>query len=473
MMRGFAVVLLTALVLQPLVSQAAPDLPELLEDRIPHLMGVYDIPGVSVALVSGGELVWSQGFGWADVEAQRPMTADTRCRVQSISKPVTAWGILHLADRGRIDLDNPASKYITSWASDDPQWSAVTVRELLTHGSGLPIGDVMDQYAPEDDVPSVRESLSREAHWKQRPRGVFSYSNPGFNLLEVLIEDVTGLRFSQYMHDTVLVPLGMAAASFDWSADFDPPVPTGYNTKKDPVPVYVYPGRASGGLFASAEDVAHFLIAGMQTNPVLDEDLVRSMYEPAIPVAGIYSRISPHYGLGYFVETLEPGVRAVWHGGQGNGLMTHFHSVPANGDALVILTNSQRSWPFVGDILRLWAEAIGVEPPGMSAIFRWERLLQAFSVLLVLLSMGTVLYLDKRKHSRQRAGLRAGLQLVLGIGLIGLVVWARSQTYLFLTSVFPLGAEWLGWALAAVGVICVAASLRLISRMRSVAVLGG
>ncbi len=285
-------------------SEAKQTMPELLEETILKLMDVYDIPGVSVALVSGGELVWNQGFGWADSEEGTPMTGVTRCRVQSISKPVTAWGVMHLVENGVVELDTPVAQYITSWSSESPQWQDTTIRHLLTHQSGLPIGDVMDQYAPWANVPPVRDSLSREAQWDRNPGGAFAYSNPGYNLLEVLIEDVTGISFAQYMEETVLLPLGMVSASFNWSEDFDPPIPTGYNFQGDPVPVYVYPGRASGGLFATAEDVAHFLIAGMAKNPVLPESLVQTMYAPEVEVSGIYGLISPSYGLGYFIESL-------------------------------------------------------------------------------------------------------------------------------------------------------------------------
>jgi len=96
-------------------DKSLDDLIAHLEQRIPDLMNSYNIPGVAIALVEDGEAAWVQAYGYADLEEGRIMTGDTYCRVQSISKSVTAWGVMKLVEQGKVDLDNPYSQYITEW----------------------------------------------------------------------------------------------------------------------------------------------------------------------------------------------------------------------------------------------------------------------------------------------------------------------------------------------------------------------
>ncbi len=334
-----------------------------LDERIPALMKGYDIPGVNIALVKKGRMVWSKAYGYADLEAGRKMTTDTYCRVESISKSVTAWGVVKLLEQGKIELDKPVKLYIINWEFPESDYSTgkVTIRQLLSHTAGMPLGTIGVRYSPKEDVPSLEESLSKDAVLKQEPGLSFSYSNTGFNLLELLIEEVTGHDFAEYMAEEVLNPLGMHHSGFTWSEEWEPPVPIGYDLDGNPVPVYVYPDKASGGLFATVEDIATFITAGMinfspRGHEVLDAQSINKLYTPTVEIPGLYGLAFDSYGLGHFIESLPNDRKAVSHGGQGSGWMTHFHSVPETGDGIVILTNSQRSWPLIAHILSDWAE---------------------------------------------------------------------------------------------------------------------
>jgi CubicO group peptidase (beta-lactamase class C family) len=86
-----------------------------LDGHIPQMLKKYNIPGVSMAIVNQGELVWSGAYGYADLESQRPMTVDTICRVESISKSVTTWGVMRLVEQGLFDLDAPVQQYLGDW----------------------------------------------------------------------------------------------------------------------------------------------------------------------------------------------------------------------------------------------------------------------------------------------------------------------------------------------------------------------
>lgn len=142
-----------------------------LDRQVPAFMEFYDIPGSSIALVKEGKLVWSEAYGLADVQTGRKLTKDTPMRVQSISKSITAWGIMKLVEQGKIELDAPILQYFKSWHFPESEFSAkrVTVRQLLSHTGGLPLGDVFTIYSPHEEMPSLREA-HKGSHACQRTR---------------------------------------------------------------------------------------------------------------------------------------------------------------------------------------------------------------------------------------------------------------------------------------------------------------
>jgi CubicO group peptidase (beta-lactamase class C family) len=434
-----------------------------LDRRIPSLMNKYEIPGASIAIVTGGVCRWTKAYGYADLETGRKMTTDTPLRVQSISKPVTAWGVLKLVEKGEIELDAPIMQYLSSWEFPQSEFLAgrVTTRQLLSHSSGLPLGNIFNRYSPEEELPTLKESLAQEAVLVQEPGLSFSYSNVGFNLLELLIEEVTGRDFAEYMEQEILVPLGMDKAGFNWNPGFNPPVPNGYDLNGTAIPVYIYPEKGSGGLFASVEDIATFIAAGMpgfsQGRQVLSPQSIDQLYTPMMEKLGVYSLVFDSYGLGYYIENLSDGKQAVSHGGQGTGWMTHFHSVPETGDGIVILTNSQRSWPFIAYILKDWAEWRGLDSVGMEKIIVGKYLLSALAALIWCVVLWQVRALvTRRKEHRLLSFGKAITALALAVALW----WCRSQDYLFISSVFPVVSRWLGISLLFLIIALLLPSLR-------------
>ena len=112
-------------------------------------------------------------------------------------------------------------------------------------------------------MPSLKESLTPSAKIFQEPGKGFSYSNVGYNLLELMIEEITGRDFAEYMKNEILHPLGMYHSDFEWSEKSLASAPLGYTLGGKPVSPYQYPEKASGGLISTAEDIARFCIAGM------------------------------------------------------------------------------------------------------------------------------------------------------------------------------------------------------------------
>ena len=428
-----------------------------MNERIPTIMAAYQIPGATIAIVKDYEILWSNAYGYADLASKTAMSIETPMRVQSISKSITAWGVMKLVKDGLLDLDAPVTQYLKTWVFPPSEFDiqAVTARLLLTHTAGLPIGDFYNFYSPTDEIPTLRESLFNEAVLLKEPGQSFYYSNVGFNLLELIIEDVTGYDFNEYMTSEILLPLEMHASNFTWSETFDPPVPTGYNLAGKPIPVYVYPEKGSGGLFAPVEDIAQFVIAEMQSEsysiPVLSPFSINSMHQPMVHELGMYSLVFDGYGFGHYIEVLPDKNVSISHGGQGTGWMTHFQAVPQTGDGIVILTNSQRSWPLIAYLLSDWASWNALPDPGMQKIILGIRLLAGItsilwfafiwivSSFLINLYQKSLIFSPLSRKSRSRS-----ISIILSITIIGVLLWSAMQDYLFLTSVFPISAIWLG-----------------------------
>lgn len=437
------------------------------DHRIKVLMGKYEIPGVNIAIIRQGKILWANAYGFADKEKTIPMKLETTCRVESISKSVTAWGILKLVERGAISLDEHIIKHLKTWKFPPSAFhpEAITIRQLLSHSAGLPLGTIGVRYAPDDVIPPLRESLYRDAVMMASPGSTFSYSNTGFNLLELLIEEVTNKPFAVYMHQEILQPLGMNHSSYQWSKSFQP-FPNGYTLNGKPVPPYVYPEKGAGGLFSTIEDITQFVTAGMTKfnntgTKVLNHKSIQALYNPTVKIPGLYGFAFPWYGLGHFIEFSKNNVMAVSHGGQGTGWMTHFHSIPETGDGIVILTNSQRSWPFFAYILNDWAQWIGFDSVGMSNIIYaeyalWILVYLIFMILLIYvyrLLKGLVLHTRSLMLIQKRYSPNQILKLCVACCLFGILLWAVNQDYLFITSVFPEASIWAGYCLAFCGVV--------------------
>jgi len=447
---------------------------EAMKRRIPRLMNRYDVPGLIIGVVQDGKLVWKDAFGYADVPSETPMTTETLCRMESLSKTVTAVGVINLAKQGLIDLDRPVINYLHSWEFPETSFPVeeITWRMLLSHTSGLPLGTIGVKYLPAQERPSLRESLTEEAIPVCMPGSTFCYSNTGYNLLELLIEEVTARDFSMYMHDEILKPLGMMSSGYRCKPRYAKQVPTGYDVGGNPVALYVYPEKGSGGLFSTLEDYSRFLIGGVKSGCMSNdhhsgEDMRDLMYQPQVKISGLYGFAFPFYGLGHFIEPLADGNTAVSHGGQGSGWMTHFHYLPEQGDGIIIFCNSQRSWPLFAHILRDWSEWGGGGKIGMGRIVSAAIGLWAINISIGLVSIsiiGRMLYglICRNRLIKGIANQRNFTRFatfILGLILIVCFVITALQDYLFITAVFPIAAPWFGYVMLLLAVALILRSM--------------
>ena len=252
-------------------------------DIIGKTMTEQNIPGLSVAVAVDGKIVWSEGFGFADLENNLKVTPATRFRIASVSKPITAAAMARLYDRGKIDLDAPVQKYVPEFPSKDV---VITARQLVGHLSGI-------RHLRRDPDPAKDEFFDRKTYCKNVTEGVnrfqadpldfapgtkFGYSSKGFVLLSAMLERISGQEYLDLLQKEVFGPLGMSSTGTDDNRQIIPNRSSFYSldaNKKVINAPYIDQSCdwAGGGLLSTSEDLVRFGNAYLQSGFLKKETL--------------------------------------------------------------------------------------------------------------------------------------------------------------------------------------------------------
>lgn len=306
---------------------------EALTRFIDHEMRVHGIPALSIALVDDQRIVWSGGFGVEDARTGRPATASTVYRVGSVSKLFTDIGIMQLVERGTIDLDAPVQRYLPSFAPQNSSGTPITLRQLMSHRSGLvrepPRGHYFDDTAP--TLRTTVESLNKTA-LVYAPNTRTKYSNAAIAAVGYVLEQRSGVPFATYLQRAVLSPMGLTASSFDPPASLKQrtadAVMWNYYDRPFPAPTFALGMAPAGSMYSTMPDLGRFLsvlFAGGRgvRGVVLRPETLEQMWTPQFAPPGT----TRGYGLGFGISTLD-GARMVAHGGAIYGFATELAGLP-------------------------------------------------------------------------------------------------------------------------------------------------
>lgn len=237
-----------------------------LSRQIEQFMAADHIPGLAVGLVIDDELAWSHGFGVADLKTDAAVTPSTLFRIGSVTKTLTMTALVGLRDQGKLGLNDPAAKHSPALATigyPTDEVRGFTIRDVLLHESGLPRMGGFDFESPKHVVDRAEIEASLQELQLVRPPGLArSYSNLGFALLGLVIEDITGENYRDYVDRTILDPLGMDAST--WAVDPDDPrVATPHALEHGRVTPIAQENHgaasAAGGLYSTVEDMARYI----------------------------------------------------------------------------------------------------------------------------------------------------------------------------------------------------------------------
>lgn len=278
-----------------------------------------------------------------------PVSGETLFQVASLSKWVTAWGVMRLVDEGVLDLDAPVSRYLTRWRlPDSPYNDDVTIRRVLSHTAGFTDGLGYAGFAPGAELQSLEASLTQAgdslpgvtgALRVGRPPGEqWAYSGGGYTLLQLIIEEVTGESFDGYMKRAVFAPLGMTGATFELTGEEN--LVAFHDEEGKPAPHYRYTATASASLYVSAADLTRFLQAQRDGGGVLRAETLARMAQPEAAPFGV-----PFWGLGAMLYAPnDAGGFVIGHeGGNFPAINTSARVDPATGDGVIVLLTGSRS----------------------------------------------------------------------------------------------------------------------------------
>lgn len=407
-----------------------------LETKTDRLLHRYAVPGAAISIIENGEVRWIGAFGYADLEQQEAVSEQTVFQVASISKSVAALGVMKLVEDGQISLFSPAEIYLSRWQLPESEFDKddVTIQRLLSHTAGLTLHGYPG-YEPDKPLPTLEQSLSgisvttTQVALFQQPGTAFSYSGGGYTLLELIMEEITGMSFTSFMDSQVLAALEMDNSSFEWQPRLRPDTAKAYDENLNPLPNYLFTEKAAAGLYSTIGDLSKFVIAGYDGyhgNPrgALAQQTMTTIYKPKADVVGLSAFIYQHTGLGHFINFTSDGTKLVIHDGGNDGWRSNFTLIPETGHGIVILTNGNNGTYLVNEILDAWHFTL-FRTPRFVALNQISSGVYSLAWMLFLWSglAGFNLVSELRNKMRGLMFTRTKVQIALRVAVIALLLF--------------------------------------------------
>lgn len=345
----------------------------------------WGVPGLAVAVVKDGEVIFERGFGVQELGGDEPVDEHTLFAIASTSKAFTVAALGMLVDEGKLDWDDPVRKHMPEFELSDPYVSRhVTVRDLLTHRVGVASHDNVWIAAPID-----RDEIVRRVRYLPQERGFrsgYDYNNLMYVVAGELVEAVSGMSWDNFLEDRIFGPLAMTRTTTrDDVADARENVSSSH-TDVDGVLTALYLRDydelgGAGSIFSSAHDMAQWIrlhLGGGAVNGtrLLEESTIEEMHEPQV-VIGIGEsdrRLFPDrsfsaYGLGWRVHDYA-GRKVVQHTGWVNYMRTQVGMIPSEGIGMVALSNATVSPLQTALMYRVFDALLGIPDTDWSAMYR-------------------------------------------------------------------------------------------------------
>jgi CubicO group peptidase (beta-lactamase class C family) len=331
---------------------------------ITGVMREEKIPGCAIGVVEDGRLVYSRGFGVMKLgDSGRPVTPRTLFHMASITKPFVATALMQLVERGKVDLDAPVTAYLPYFRLNDQRFKDITIRQMVTHTSGMP--DVENYYwnRPEYDDGAleryVRSLQDKTLLWQ--PGHKFRYSNMAFEVLGDLVAKASGMSFEDYVEMSILKPVGMTSSMLLYTKADPTMLATGHTITEGAVSAVAhYPyNRAhppSSNLHSNVVDMARWIIVNLNHGDLDGQRILKSstyelLWKPAAPIPD-----QPwHVAISWFLTEVN-GEKIVGHSGGDDGFSTDLAFSPSRKAGVVMMFNTDH----VSSIKRIREAALGI-----------------------------------------------------------------------------------------------------------------
>ncbi len=334
-------------------------------------MAALKVPGVGIAVLDNGKVEWAKGYGVLKAGDDPAVTKDTIFQAASTTKMLVAATALHFVGLGRIDLDRDVNEYLRSWKLPENEFTRerkVTLRLLLTHRSGLPMTNF-----PSDDgpPPTLAQVLKGEVPARNKPAVVgflpgerWQYSNLGYVVVQMLLEDLTGKPLGRLMKDVVFRPLGMTSSTLDYPLEpaLRPREIVPHDADGKPgEPAVDGPARAQGGLMTTPSDLILFAAEIIrayrgESGRLLSQAMAKAMLHPELDLDPSLLGMPIRQGLGVM---LGPAGEPFWFGHPGDnfpGATCWVTAYPDLGVGISVMTNGAMGNLLAMEILPAFVE---------------------------------------------------------------------------------------------------------------------
>ncbi|MFW9885996.1 MAG: serine hydrolase domain-containing protein [Candidatus Thorarchaeota archaeon] len=303
-------------------SDSIDEFVEQLETKISALLETNTVPGAAIAVISNNQTNIITA-GRSNLFTSEPLTPHHVFQIASMSKSQCALAIMKLMQDGLILLDAPVEWYLTRWSFPDSQYntSGVTVRRILCHAAGISLEGVSGGFSP-DDVPTIEDALTDSGvSLIYEPGSVFSYSGGGYGILQLLIEEVSGMSYDEYLQSEVFEPLNMSDTATGWDSSIEDHLAVGYSNMLLPI-IRTYPSmKAAAAHYSSIEDMAKWVNHLLVGQPVVNTTNMLAMYTPQWGESWGWT-------LGFNYKMLSNGILTLGHGGDNWGYHGAYRFAP-------------------------------------------------------------------------------------------------------------------------------------------------
>lgn len=273
-----------------------------LDENVPNILKTHGAPGAAIAIVEQDKILGFKFYGFSNVEKQSIFTQNVMFNVGSVSKVATAWGVMQLVQDGAVNLDQPINTYLKRWKIPDSEFGTdkVTLRNIMSHTSGLSLGPYQGWDKPAG--LSIADSLNGqnngagEVKLIHEPDTKWSYSGGGYSVIQLLIEDVSGQSFNDYMIEKVFNPLGMNTTTFDVLTSTMQVSATPYDQDGNPTSMLYFTATAAAGMHTTTHDMALFTLTILKNETgmfngtkILSAELINTMIQPVDVTGGRWS----------------------------------------------------------------------------------------------------------------------------------------------------------------------------------------
>lgn len=385
------------------------------KDDYDKIIESYGPVGASLALIHNGKIEEVRNYGYADLAQKKPVTNDTAFKIASISKSVTAYAVMQLVEEGKLNLDTPVDNYLTRWHLPPSQFdnSKVTLRTLMSHTSG--VSDSSEEGYTEP-LPDIATALTqRNIHLLREPGTTFEYSgNAGFGICQLVIEEVTGQKYEDYMTKYVFQKLGMSNTSFA-NSGANLASHYGANNKAEPTEPIVM--NAADGITTTSTDLAKLAIAMMAYKNDTNSEMFQLQKN---------TESQGGYGLGINIRTLSDGRTTYDHKGVLTGWQVHMVFEPQSQNGLVILTNSDQGYALTNPLIQQWSTNIlgeAVIDPFNYQLVQGTNIVALVLCVIAALALLVMIIGLIRKKLRLKKGHAVGTFMVIVSALLFCSLW--------------------------------------------------